>query len=177
MKNYKLLVLSCLMGIFFSSCKEESKSEWKNYYGYTNEDVIGTYSFSNISTAFDGVEGVGRHSCPDAEVSIETSPQNPKMLRITVKCPKEEFERTIDDFATPNEDDFMLHMSTGIMHTGNKIKAYNVTAYVMKNGKEQLRLHGYAAVNTYKEVYNEESGNTSYVQDDGEYYYFDVIKN
>ena len=37
MKNYKLLALFCLMGISFSSCKEESKSEWKNYYGYTNK--------------------------------------------------------------------------------------------------------------------------------------------
>lgn len=177
MKNYKLLALLCLMGIFFTSCKEESKSEWKNCYGYTNEDVIGTYSFSNISTAFDGVEGVGRHVCPDAEVNIQPSTQNSNMLRFTINCPDLEYTQSIEDHATPNEDDFMLRMSTGYIHSGNKVKVYVVNAHVMKNAKQELRLSGFSAVNYYKEVYNEESGTTSYLQIDGEYYYFDVIKN
>ena len=177
MKNYKLLALFCLMGIFFASCKEDSKSEWENFYGYTNEDVIGTYSFSNVSTAFDGVEGVGRYACPDAEVSIQASSQNPNMLRFTINCPDEEYTRTIEDYATPNEDDFMLRMSTGYVYTGNKIRAYNVNAYVMKNEKQELRLHGYSAMNTYKIVEDEETGAITYVQTDGVYYYFDVIKN
>ena len=69
MKNYKLLALLCMMGALFASCKEP-KSEWENFYSYTNEDVIGTYSFSNVSTAFDGVEGVGRYACPVAVVEI-----------------------------------------------------------------------------------------------------------
>lgn len=177
MKNCKLLALLCLMGVFFASCKEESKSEWKNCYGYTNEDVIGTYSFSNISTAFDGVEGVGRHACPDAEVSIQPSTQNPNMLRFTINCPDLEYTRTIEDYATPNEDDFMLRMSTGYIHSGNKVKVYVVNAHVMKNEKKEIRLAGFSAVNTYKEIFNDESGTTSYEQIDGEYYYFDVIKN
>lgn len=177
MKNYKLLALLCVMGVCFTSCKEESKSEWKNCYGYTNEDVIGTYSFSNISTAFDGVEGVGRHACPDAEISIQPSTQNLDMLRFTINCPDLEYTRTIEDYATPNEDDFMLRMSTGYIHSGNKVKVYVVNAHVMKNAKQELRLSGFSAVNSYKEVYNDESGTTSYEQIDGEYYYFDVIKN
>ena len=177
MKNYKLLALLCVMGVCFTSCKEESKSEWKNCYGYTNEDVIGTYSFSNISTAFNGVEGVGRHACPDAEVSIQPSTQNPDMLRFTINCPDLEYTRTIEDYATPNEDDFMLRMSTGYIHSGNKVKVYVVNAHVMKNAKQELRLSGFSAVNTYKEIINSESGTTSYEQVDGEYYYFDVIKN
>ena len=176
MKNCKLLALLCVIGVFFASC-DKTKSEWSNYYGFTNEDVAGTYSFSNVSTAFDGVEGVGRHACPDAEVSIQALPQNPNMLRFTINCPDEEYTRTIDDYATPNEDDFMLRMSTGYLHTGNKIRAYNVNAYVMKNEKQQLRLHGYSAVNTYKEVEDVETGTVTYVQTDGVYYYFDVIKN
>ena len=177
MKNYKLLTLFCLMGIFFTSCKEESMSEWKNCYGYTNEDVVGTYAFSNISTAFDGVEEVGRHVCPDAEVSIQPSTQNPNILRFTINCPDLEYTQTVEDYATPNEDDFMLRMSTGYIHSGNKVKVYVVNAHVMKNAKQELRLSGFSAVNSYKEVYNEESGTTSYLQIDGEYYYFDVIKN
>ena len=177
MKIYKLFALICVLGVFFVSCKEPN-AEWKNYYGYTNEDIIGNYSFSNISTAFDGVEGVGRHSCPDAEVSIQPSSQNPNMLRFSINCPDEEYSRTVEDDATPNEDDFMLRMSTGYIHSGsNKVKVYVVNAHVMKNEKKELRLAGFSAVNTYKEIYNQESGTTSYVQIDGEYYYFDVIKN
>jgi hypothetical protein len=68
-------------------------------------------------------------------------------------------------------------MSTGYIHTYGKIMAYNVTAYVLKNEKQQLRLHGFAAKNTYEEVLDEETGLTKYIQTDGEYYYFDVIKN
>ena len=175
MKNCKLLALLCMLGVFLASCKEP-KSEWENFYGYTNEDVIGTYSFSNVSTAFDGVEGVGRYVCPDAEVSIQASSQNPNMLRFTINCPDEEYTRTIEDYATPNEDDFMLRMSTGYVYTGNKIRAYNVTAYVLKNEKQELRLHGYAAHNTYVSETSEDEV-TTYIQTNGEYYYFDVIKN
>lgn len=175
MKNRKLLALLCVLGIFFVSCDKEPKSEWKNYYGFTNEDVIGTYSFSNVSTAFDGVEGVGRHACPDAEVSIQASTQNPRMLRFTINCPKEEYSRTIEDYATPNEDDFMLRMTTGYIHTGDKVKVFVVNAHVLKNEKQEIRLSGFSAINFYKEVVNE--GATSYIQTDGEYYYFDVIKN
>ena len=177
MKNCKLLALLCVLGVLFASCKEP-KSEWENFYGYTNEDVIGTYSFSNVSTAFDGVEGVGRYACPDAEVSIQASSQNPNMLRFTIHCQDEnDYSRTIEDYATPNEDDFMLHMSTGYDHSGNKIRAYNVNAHVLKNKKQELRLHGYSAINTYKIVEDVETGAVTYVQTDGVYYYFDVIKN
>ena len=177
MKNYKLFALLCLLGVFFVSCKEP-KSEWNNYYGYTNEAIIGSYSFSNVSTAFDGVEGIGRHACYDAEVNIQPSTQNPNMLRFTINCPDLEYSRTIEDDATPKENDFMLRMSTGYIHSGsNKVKVYVVNAHVMKNAKQELRLSGFSAVNTYKEIINSESGTTSYEQVDGEYYYFDVIKN
>ena len=178
MKNIKLLALLCVLGVFFVSCKDNTKSEWENFYGFTNEDVIGTYSFSNVSNAFDGVEGVGRFVCPDAEVNILASSQNAKMLRFTIHCPDEDdYSRTIEDYPTPNEDDFMLRMSTGYFHTGNKIRAYNVNAYVMKNKKQEIRVHGFSAMNTYKQVTDEVTGITTYVQIDGVYYYFDVIKN
>lgn len=175
MKNIKLWALLCTLSFFFASCTEP-KSEWTNYYGYTNESVIGTYSFSNISTAFDGVEGIDRHSCPDAEVRIEALSSESGKLKFTINCPDEEYSETLEGIATPNEDDFMIRMSTGIQHYGGKIIAHNVTAYVMKNDKQQLRLHGYAAVNTYKEV-DPGTGVVNYEPINGEYYYFDVIKN
>jgi len=177
MKNSKLIALVCLLGIFFVSCNKESTTEWKDYYGYTNEEIIGAYSYSNISNAFDEVEGTGRHACPDAEINIQALDGNPNGIRCSVNCPDEGFSRTFEGLATPNEGDHMIHMSTGYIHSNGKILAYNVTAYVLKNAKQELRLHGFAAKNTYEEVADEETGITTYIQTNGEYYYFDVIKN
>lgn len=177
MKRFKFLALLCVLGVSFASCNDKTKSEWSNYYGFANEDVIGTYSFSNMPTAFDGVEGTGRHACPDAEVRILASSQNPEMLRFEINCPEEGYTRTIEDYATPNENDFMLRMSSGYIHTGGKVRVYVVNAHVMKNVKQEIRLSGFSAVNTYIENINSESGVISYEQTDGVYYYFDVIKN
>jgi len=177
MKKFKFLALFCMLGVFFVSCNDETKSEWSSYYGFSNEDVVGTYSFSNILTAFDGVEGTDRYACPDAQVTIQASSQNHDMLQFVINCPDEGYTMTIVDYATPNEDDFMLRMSSGYNHTGGKVKVYVVNAHVMKNGKQELRLAGFSAVNTYVEIINQESGAISYEQIDGEYYYFDVIKN
>ena len=177
MKKFKFLALFCMLGVFFASCDDKTESEWNNFYGFTNEDVVGTYTFSNVSTAFDAVEGTNRHSCPDAEIRILASSQNANMLRFEINCPDEEYTRTIEDDATPNEGDFMLRMSSGYIHTGGKVKVYVVNAHVMKNGKQEIRLAGFSAVNTYVEIINQESEAISYEQIDGEYYYFDVIKN
>jgi hypothetical protein len=130
-----------------------------------------------VSDAFDGVEGTGRHACYDAEVSIQASSENPDMLRFTVNCPREEYSKTIEDYATPNEEDFMLHMTSGIIHSAGRPKAYNVTAYVLKNDKQEIRLHGYASVNEYEVHVNNETGLESYELVDGTFYYFDVIKD
>ena len=177
MKNSKLIALICLLGIFFTSCDKEAKSEWKDYYDFTNEEIIGTYAYSNVSNAFDEVEGTGRHACLDAQINIRATHDNSDWIAFSVNCPDENFSRTFEGVATPNEGDHMIHMSTGYIHSGGKIRAYNVTAYVLKNEKQELRLHGFAARNTYEEVADEETGITTYVQTDGEYYYFDVIKN
>lgn len=177
MKNSKLIALICLLGIFFTSCEKEPKSEWKDFFDFTNEDIIGTYVYSNVSNAFDQVEGTGRHACPDAQINIKALNDNPNWVEFSVNCPAVSFSRSFEGLATPNEDDHMIHMSTGYIHYNGKILAYNVTAYVLKNEKQEIRLHGFAAKNTYEEVADEETGLTSYVQTDGEYYYFDVIKN
>lgn len=176
MKNLKLIVLFFGLGMFFVSC-EKKQNEWENFYGFTNEDVVGTYSYSNIASAFDGVEGISRYACYDADIKITASSTQSGKLVFLLNCPDENYSRTIEDLVTPNENDFMIRMSSGIIHSGAQVKAHNITAYVMKNAKNQIRLHGFAAVNTYKVVTNPESGLESYIIDDGVYYYFDVIKN
>ena len=175
MKNYKLIVLLCMVGLFSASCNKDSKTDWENYYGYTNNDIIGTYSFSNVSDAFEGVEGVGRYSCDNAEISV--SQYSGSQVEFNINCPSQGFNRTFTGKPSPNSNDFMVHMSSGYQHYGNgKLRAYNLTGYVLKNSKQQLRMHGFAAVNTYKLVALE-TGGTDTIPDDGKYYYFDVIKN
>ena len=174
MKNFKLLLMLCMSGLFLVSCNDK-KSEWENYYGYTNDDVIGTYSYSNVADAFDGVEGTGRYACEDAEISIK--PYTANTVEFTINCPSQGFSRSFTGKPSPNNDDFMVHMSSGYKPYGNgKLRAYNVTGYVLKDASQQLRMHGYAAVNTYKLVTVEGSG-TDTIPDNGIYYYFDVIKN
>lgn len=177
MKNSKLIALVCLLGLFFTSCDKAPKNEWKDYFGFTDAEIIGTYSYSKLSDAFDEVEGTGRHVCLDAQVSIQASQENSSWIKFTVNCPGEGFSRTFNGQATPNEDDHMIHMSTGYIHAGGKIKAYNLTADVLKNEKQEIRLHGFAAENTYELITDVETGATTYNTIDGEYYYFDVIKN
>ena len=178
MKNRKLIALICLLGIFFTSCNKEPKTEWKDFYNYTNADIIGTYVYSNVSNAFDEVEGTGRHVCPDAQVNIRASNEHPNSwIKFSVNCENEGFSRSFEGVTTPNEDDHMIRMTTGYIHAGGKINAYNVAACVLKNEKQEIRLHGFVAKITYEEVTNEETGVVTYNQTDGEYYYFDVIKN
>ena len=175
MKNYKLFALLCLLGLFLASCEKEPKTEWNNYYGYAKEDIIGTYSFSNIDGVFNDVEGIGRHACPDAEIRIVGF--EGKQVEFSINCPSAVFSRTFQGLPTVNSNDFMLQMTSGYVPSGsNKYKAYNVTAHVLKNAQQEIRLHGYAALNTYHTVEGE-GGGLIYVMDNGEYYYFDVIKN
>lgn len=171
MKNSKLLALICALSLLFVSCEKVQKNEWANFYGYTNEDIIGTYSFSNISDAFDGVEGTGRHACPDAEISISAVPGS-SLIDFAVNCPSANFSKQIVAAATPNEGDFMIQMSTGINYNN---KAYEVEARVLKNDKQEIRLSGFIAETTYE--YQESENVGHYVKIDGVYYYFDVIKN
>lgn len=175
MKNYRLLALICLLGLFFASCNENKTTEWENYYGYTNDDIIGTYSYSNVSDAFEGVEGAGRYHCENAEISI--SRYSNSQVEFNINCPSQGFTRTFTGVPSPNDDDFMVHMSSGYKPYGQgKLRAYNLTGYVLKNPKQQLRMHGFAAVNIYK-VVSYENGGIDTIPDNGTYYYFDVIKN
>lgn len=176
MKQLKLLPI-LLLGLMLVSCKKDPTKQWDNFYGYTKADIVGTYSYSNIDGVFNDVEGTGRHACPDADVAI--SDYGGQSVQFDIKCPSNEFERQYLGRTKKTDNDFLIQMTSGYKPAGNgRLKAYNVTAYVMKNANQQVRLHGYAAVNTYKIVNPiPDSDVTDTIMDNGEYYYFDVIKN
>ena len=176
MKNIKLLALLFMLGMLFTSCEKQKKSEWSNLYGYTKDDIMGTYTFSNVANAFDEVEGTGRHVCLDAEVSVE--PYLTSLVSFTINCPDENFSYTFEGKPTPNNHDHRILMSSGYEHVNGNLRAYNLTGYVLTNDKGDLRLHGFAARNTYKVVdhYYNDSHVYDTILDNGVYYYFDVIK-
>lgn len=176
MKHIKLLALLCVLGMVFASCEKNQKSEWSNFYGYTNSDIIGDYGFSNASDAFDGVEGAGRYACPDAEISIAAYTTN--TVEFKINCPSKVFSRAFTGKPMHLADDVMLQLSSGYKPAGEgKLKAYNVSGHVLKNDKQQIRIQGFASVNTYIITFTPEGIPNDTVADDGTYYYFDVIKN
>ncbi len=176
MKNCRLLALICLLGLSLASCNENKTTEWENYYGYTNDDIIGTYSYSNVADAFDGIDGEGgRYACDNAEISVTR--YSGSQVELNINCPSHSFNRTFTGVPSPNSDDFMVHMSSGYKPYGNgKLRAYNLTGYVLKNAKQQVRMHGFAAVNIYK-IVSYGNGGIDTIPDNGTYYYFDVIKD
>jgi hypothetical protein len=136
MKNIKWFALLCLLGVLFTSCKEE-KSEWKIFYGYTNQDVVGTYSSSGIEEAYEGlIESPYCHICRDAEVKI--TPSGSK-LRIEVKSGSTGLNWS--DVGNPclNDNDFIMQLGSA--------PELDFMAKVYTNEAKQIRLHGYVRRN------------------------------
>ena len=149
-KNIKLITLLTLFALVFSGCEE--KKEWSLFYGFTNEDIIGSYSYSNIDDAFDNLlESQWCHLCPDAKVNI--MPGSGSLVRFRLESESADFSRTVEDFSTQEGNDFMIMMEEN---------PYEVSAYVYKDAKDHLRLHGFVRKHVGGSNVN---------------YYFDVIKD
>lgn len=151
MKKIKMWPMMLLLAIFFVSCEKEKK-EWSLDYGFSTEDVVGSYSNSNVKGAFDGLaESAYCRICYDAEVAITNVGGK---SRFELKSPNIGFNVSIQGSPVSNGDGFLLQMS----QSPNEL-----TAYVYTNNASQVRLHGF--VRKWKN--SDESIN----------YYFDVIKN
>ena len=62
MKKFVFLLL--MLSAMLVSCRENDAKEWQLFYNYTLEDIMGTYSYSNVSDAFDGLtENDYCHAC------------------------------------------------------------------------------------------------------------------
>ena len=101
MKQMKMSAFFLLLAVMLVGCKDEKK-EWNYLYGYTNEDIIGTYHFSNAADAFDSlIESEYCFLCDDAEITI--SPLE-NMIDFVVKCPDENnFQHVFRGKPTYNE--------------------------------------------------------------------------
>ena len=147
MKNIKLLALLCMLAFGFASCKEQ-QSEWRNFLGYTSQDVIGTYSASGLPAAFDGLtEGSYCHICRDAQVKITNTGSK---LKIEVKSNSTGLNWSQVGNPFHNSNDFMMQLGVA--------PELDFLATVYTNDKKDIRLHGYVRKNQVT-------------------YWFDVIKD
>lgn len=163
MKRIMILPMLFVLGLLLVSCGEETKKEWKGYYGYTNGDIIGTYSYSNVSNAFEGLmESNYCHLCDDAEITIRNYSE--ASVEFTINCPQANFHKTFTGKPTLNENDNVIHMS---IDPATLNPVYDVMAYVYINEANEIRLHGFARKNIYHQDEEPYSIN----------YYFDVVKN
>lgn len=157
MKKHSILVaLFMLFALVFTGCGK--KNEWSYLHGFTPEDIVGTYSWSNINNVFDGLlESTYCHLCNDAEITITKSSET----RVSFHFGSEEadFSVTVEDGTTAPGNDFMI-----LMEEYKAGVPYEVSAHVYHDAKNRIRLHGF--VREYKPGYG---GPVNY--------YFDVIKD
>ena len=167
MKNKALTLMVLVLGLMLVSCGKDPNSEWTKYYGYTNDDIIGTYRFSNVSDAFASLtESDYCHLCSDAQITIASYSMN--SVEFHVKSPNADYDQTFTGVPSHNTDDFLISMSNQMGSTTE----YTVTATVYNNAKGEIRLHGFARKIIYG-IDDEEHKYVKYCYN----YYFDVIKN
>ena len=173
MKNIKYLSVLLVLGLLFVSCEKQSQEkDWEKYYGYPNEEIIGSYSFSNVKDAFDGLtESAYCHVCEDARINVTASSES--TIEFKVNCPNDEFNRTFEGRPCLTDDDFLINMT---VPAGSAHPDYELTAYVYKNDQGDIRLHGFARHIKY-ETHIDPDGTTVYNVKSKTNYYFDVIKN
>lgn len=163
-----LLLLSC----------NKADNRWKNLYGYSREDIIGEYGFSEVPDAFGSlVESAYCHICEDAKITV--TPFMEKSVDFQIECPGENFTRNFRGVPAEVEDDYMINLNGGMTHMGNnRFKSYEVSASVMKDEMNRVRLHGAASVNVWKfendTIQSIHHGDT--ILHSSTKYYFDVIK-
>ena len=154
MRKLSVIGLLLLLGIVTISCNKDKK-------GYTINDIVGEYTFSNAADAFEGLE-VDEYTylCDDAVITITKDGKNSVELKLS--CPNEEHNARFNGAPFQNENDSVIWMSYDYGYGKYPPNENTVIANVSKmDGKIRLQGHHY--------FYSGSSG-LSY------FYYFDVLK-
>ena len=173
MKKMRFMALLLMVGTLMVACKKDDAKEWRQFYDFTLDDIKGTYAFSYVSSAFDGLTETSYcHICEDANISVSSYLGSESSIEFKVNCTKETFNKSFTGRPAINEDDpFLLNMTSP---NTSEYPDYTLTAYVYKNAKEDIRLHGFARRIFYETVY--ENGIPIKKVKSMTNYYFDVIK-
>lgn len=160
------------VGLMLIACNKDTTKEWEKFYDYTVDDIKGTYSFSNVSDAFDALtESDYCHVCEDAAVTVQSYMNSETSIEFKINCAKAMFNKTFIGRPVSNEDGFLVKM---FIPSSSEYPDYELTAYVYKNDKGDVRLHGFARYIKYH-VYVQE-GITYHEIKSMTNYYFDVKK-
>lgn len=150
MKSFKLTAMLLLLGVLLVSCGKQ-EVEWSQYKGYTNADIIGSYTNSNITEAFEGLtESAFCHVCYDAQVTIANVGGK---VQFDLKSPNIGFTVSLQGSPMVDDQGFLMQMTT---------MPFELTASVYTNKANEVRLHGFVRKKSGMDYIN---------------YYFDVVKN
>ena len=174
MKKMRFMALLLMVGAMMLACKTDGAKEWQQLYDFTLDDIKGTYAFSYVSSAFDGLmETSYSHICDDANITVSNYLGSESSIEFKMNCKKVSFNKSFTGKPAINEDDpFLLNMASP---NSSENPDYTLTAYVYKNAKGDIRLHGFARHIYYETVY--QNGIPHKVVKSMINYYFDVIKN
>ena len=165
------------------SCNKK-KSEWSDFYGYTREDVVGTYVFSESDEAFENLtESAYCILCPEAEINVALS--STESVRFRINCLDHNYNTEFVGKTPLNPNDFMIDIRGNKQWQGpDRFIQNRVQSRVYKNDENKIRLAG----SGIKDSYNVKE---HYIYDDAHQiidtihdtvfvssvkYYFDVIK-
>ena len=173
MKKTRFLFLLLAVGIVLVSCQEDTVKEWQQFYDFTLDDIKGTYTYSYVSNAFDGLtENTFCHICEDTDVTVSSYLGSDSSIEFKVNSQKAMFNKSFTGKPAINDEDaFLMKMS---IPTSTLYPDYELTAYVYKNAKGDIRLHGFAQHIVYEDGIEE--GTTIHYVKTVTNYYFDVKK-
>ena len=172
MKKMRFVALLFMVGALMAACQKDDAKEWEKYYGYSVDEIMGTYTFSYVSSAFEGLtENSYCHICQDAEISVTSYLDSESSIAFKVNCPKATFNKTFTGRPVMTDDGFLIKMS---IPSTSEFPDYELTVYVYKNAKGDIRLHGFARHIVYENGIEE--GTTIHYVKTVTNYYFDVKK-
>lgn len=171
MKRMRFWPLALLLGVVMLSCNKD-KREWAQFDGFTLDDIKGTYAYSNVSGAFEGlIESEYCHICEDAQVSILPYLNSDASIEFKVNCPSNGLNKSFTGRPVLDDNASVVRMT---LPSTSPYPNYEVNAYVYKNEKGETRLHGFAR-HIYYEI-DIQDGETFYKVKSMVNYYFDVVK-
>lgn len=170
-KTISVLALCSLLLAGLVSCEKEQK-EWSKLYGYSQDDIVGQYSHSQLPYAFSSLlESENAHLCADAVVSIASTSE--QSITFGLSCPDHNFQKSFSGKPSLMSNAFLVSMSSGWVG----LKRYALSATVLKNTNNDIRLEGFVSENQYERFYNTDEERYDTVLSNSVNYYFDVIKN
>ncbi len=161
-----LLVFACF------SCEKPTQKKWEMFYGYTSGDIVGEYVNSGADDAFsDLTEGNECHLCTDAQVGI--SALSGGSISFHILCSDHNnFEKSFSGKPALGENAFLISLYGNMTN----LKRYGVSAKVLKNAENAVRLEGFVAEDHYEREYNSATHTYDTLFSYSVKYYFDVVK-